>query len=73
MVFVTLSEFLENTEKLVNDTLETEGFTQIYSDKGNLMLMTEHDYDCLLDMGTNMAMKGEAQHDKGTKDIGRKN
>lgn len=59
MVFVTLKEFLENAEKLIDDTVETEGFTLIYNEKGNLMLMTEHDYDCLMDMGTRNSAKGD--------------
>lgn len=48
MNYVKLSDFLENTEKIIEDTLEIEELTHISTGHGNVILMAENEFDCLM-------------------------
>lgn len=53
MNYINLAEFLENTEKVIRDTLEVEELTRISTGGEGLILMTETEFDCMLEMIVN--------------------
>jgi len=53
MNYIYLKEFLENTEKVIFDTLEVDELTRISTVKGGVILMTEDEFDYMLEMIAN--------------------
>ncbi len=49
MYYVTLSEFLGDTEHIVDNTVVNEAFTTIKTTDGNAVLISEQQYVCLLE------------------------
>ena len=53
MNYIYLKEFLENTEQVIYDTLEVDELTRISTEKGGVILMTEDEFDYMLQMIAN--------------------
>lgn len=53
MNYIKLAEFLADTEKVIQDTLEVEELTRISTEQGAVILMTETEFDCMLEMIAN--------------------
>ena len=49
MNYTTLSNFLNNTENIINNTIVNEELTTIRTEDGNVVLMTEKQYDCFIE------------------------
>lgn len=49
MNYMTLSEFIDHAEQIINDTIRDEGFTTIKTETGNAVLITEHQFECLME------------------------
>lgn len=50
MKYVTVSEFVENIEEIIDNALLNEEMANIETDDGErLILMTEHQYDCFVE------------------------
>lgn len=50
MKYVTVSEFVENIEEIIDNALLNEEMANIETDDGErLILMTEHQYDCFIE------------------------
>ena len=50
MKYVTVSEFVENIEEIIDKALLNEEMANIETDDGErLILMTEHQYDCFIE------------------------
>ena len=53
MNYITLSEFLESTETVIDATLDVEEFTHISTEKGNVVMISESTYETLMQMLVN--------------------
>lgn len=53
MNYITLSEFLESTEAVIDATLDVEEFTHISTEKGNVVMISESTYETLMQMLVN--------------------
>ena len=47
MNYTSLSNFLNNTENIINNTITNEQFTTIKAEEGNVVLMSEQQFACL--------------------------
>ena len=45
----TLSNFLNNSEDFISNCIENEEITKITTDKGNVVLITEEQYNSFID------------------------
>ena len=50
MNYMNLADFLEKTEEVINDTLDVEELTRVSTPRGAVIVMTETEFDCLMDM-----------------------
>ena len=48
MNYTTLSNFLNNAENIINNALTNEDYTTIKTEEGNVVLMSEQQYECLV-------------------------
>ena len=48
MNYTTLSNFLNNEENIINNALTNEDYTTIKTEEGNVVLMSEQQYECLV-------------------------
>lgn len=53
MNYITLSEFLADTEAVIDTTIEVEELTNISTEKGNVVLISEDTYLSLMQMIAN--------------------
>ena len=53
MNYITLSEFLADTEAVIDTTIEIEELTNISTEKGNVVLISENTYVSLMQMIAN--------------------
>jgi len=53
MNYIYLEEFLQNTEKVIEETLDVEELTRVSTPNGAVIIMTETEFDCLLQMIAN--------------------
>lgn len=53
MNYITLSEFLESTEAVIEATLDVDEFTHISTEKGNVVMIAESTYETLMQMLVN--------------------
>ncbi len=53
MNYITLSEFLADTEAVIDTTIEVEELTNISTEKGNVVLISENTYVALMQMIAN--------------------
>lgn len=53
MNYITLSEFLADTESVIDATIEVEELTNISTEKGNVVLISENTYVSLMQMIAN--------------------
>ena len=49
MNYTTLSNFLNNAENIINNTIINEEHTTIKTEEGNVVLLTEQQYNCLIE------------------------
>lgn len=50
MKYVTVSEFVENIEEIIDNALLNEEMANVETEDGeHLILMTEHQYDCFIE------------------------
>ena len=49
MNYTTLSNFLNNAENIINNALTNEDYTTIKTEEGNVVLMSEQQYECLVE------------------------
>ena len=49
MNYTTISNFINNTENIISNTIINEEHTTIKTDEGNAVLVPESHYVCLLD------------------------
>ena len=47
--YTTLSNFLNNAENIINNALTNEDYTTIKTEEGNVVLMSEQQYECLVE------------------------
>lgn len=50
MNYIYLKEFLENTQQVIDDTLDVEELTRVSTPRGAVIIMTETEFDCLMHM-----------------------
>ena len=56
MKYVTVPEFVENIEEIIDNALLNEEMANIETEDGeHLILMTEHQYDCFVEAMANKA------------------
>ena len=56
MKYVTVPEFVENIEEIIDNALLNEEMANIETEDGeHLILMTEHQYDCFIEAMANKA------------------
>ena len=54
MNYTTLSNFLNNAENIISNTIANEEHTTIKTEECNVVLLTEQQYNCLIEaMGRN--------------------
>ena len=49
MNYTTLSNFLNNAENIISNTIVNEEHTTIKTEEGNVVLLTEQQYNCLVE------------------------
>lgn len=49
MNYTTLSNFINNANNIINNTIINEEFTTIKTEEGNAVLMSEQQFICLID------------------------
>ena len=49
MNYTTLSNFLNNAENIISNTINNEEHTTIKTEDGNVVLLTEQQYNCLIE------------------------
>lgn len=49
MNYTSLSNFINNAEDIINNTIENEEFTTIKTEDGNVVVMSENQFACLID------------------------
>lgn len=49
MNYTSLSNFLNNAENIINNTITNEQFTTIKAEEGNVVLMSEQQFTCLIE------------------------
>ena len=49
MNYTSLSNFLNNAESIINNTITNEQFTTIKAKEGNVVLMSEQQFTCLIE------------------------
>lgn len=49
MNYTTLSNFLNNAENIISNTIANEEHTTIKTEEGNVVLMSEQQYECLVE------------------------
>ena len=49
MNYTTISNFINNAENIINNTIINEEHTTIKAEEGNVVLMTEKQYKCLIE------------------------
>lgn len=50
MNYTTLSNFTNNAEDIINNTIMNEQFTTIKTEDGNVVVMSENQFACLIDV-----------------------
>lgn len=50
MNYTSLSNFLNNAEDIINNTIANEEHTTIKTNDGNVVLITEHQYEYLIEI-----------------------
>lgn len=53
MNYITIDEFLTDPRKVIRDTLEIDELTRIRAEEGAVILMTETEFDCLMQIMAN--------------------
>lgn len=49
MNYTTLSNFLNNAENIISNTIVNEEFTSIQTEEGNVVLLSENQFLCLVE------------------------
>ena len=49
MNYTTLTNFLNNAENIISNTIVNEEHTTIKTEEGNVVLLTEQQYNCLVE------------------------
>ena len=49
MNYTTLSNFLNNAENIISNTIANEVHTTIKTEEGNVVLLAEQQYNCLVE------------------------
>lgn len=63
MNYITIDKFLEDPMKVIRDTLDIEELTRIRAEEGAVIMMTETEFDCLMQI---MANRKHIYNYKGT-------
>lgn len=50
MNYTSLSNFINNAENIISNTIENEEFTTIKTEDGNVVVMSENQFACLIDV-----------------------
>lgn len=50
MNYTTLSNFTNNAEDIINNTIMNEQFTTIKTEDGNAVIMSESQFECLIEI-----------------------
>ena len=50
MNYASLSNFINNVEDIINNTIENEEFTTIKTEDGNAVIMSESQFECLIEI-----------------------
>lgn len=53
MNYITLTEFIEDIEGVIDATVQIEEFTHIETEKGNVVLISEDTFESLMQMIAN--------------------
>lgn len=49
MNYTSLSNFINNAENIISNTILNEQFTTIKTEEGNVVLISENQFECLID------------------------
>lgn len=49
MEHTSLVNFMNNTENIINNIITNEDFLTVETNKGNVVVMSEHEYECLIE------------------------
>ena len=49
---ISIKEFLDNTYHYIMQTLKSDSFTKVSTKNGNVVIMSEEKYNCLIEMMT---------------------
>ena len=62
MNYTTLSNFLNNAENIISNTIANEVHTTIKTEEGNVVLLTEQQYNCLIEAMRKIENKIESHY-----------
>ncbi len=50
MNYIPLSDFMKDAEHIISNIIKNEEFTTVKTKEGNVVVMTEQQYNCLMEL-----------------------